>query len=245
MSEVSSSKSEIIRDATTRDKDSEQHQHLGVSDFLFGATVGEGSFGRVCYARRKRSSREYAIKIMDKVQIMKQMKVEAVMLEKNILSCHANSNNNFLIRLHGAFHNTQHLFLLLDLCWGTLSDIVPLLIPSDQNMSDFDCDACIFYYFGQTLRALEYIHSIGIIHCDLKPDNILLTREGQIRLSDFGSAIDMRNVFASSTNDSNSSLFLHQKELVGSAEYLSPEMIRGESILTPSVDLWALGCILW
>jgi 3-phosphoinositide dependent protein kinase-1 len=245
-----------------------QAHDLGVSDFLLGATMGIGSFGHVCYARRKRPAgggpspkvdgEEYAIKIMDKYQIIKEKRVQAVILEKNILLHYAirqgqsswDSNNNFIIRLHGAFHDSQHLYLLLDLCWGTLSDIVPFTYfyyhhdDSNNHCNSSLASAYIFYYMGQTIRALEYLHSNGIIHCDLKPDNILLTRHGQIRLSDFGAAIDMKNISATTANSTSTSL-PYQQPMVGSMEYVSPEMIKGESILTPSTDLWALGCILW
>jgi 3-phosphoinositide dependent protein kinase-1 len=247
--------------------------NLRVSDFFFGATVGAGSFGHVCYARRKRPanatgcpftnavntiSEEYAIKIMDKHQILKEKKLQAVMMEKDILLHYAiqqensscDSRNSCIIRLYGAFHDSQHLFLLLELCWGTLSDIVPFTYRhyhlDDRNhpCNSSIASAHVFYYFGQIVRALEYLHSNGIIHCDLKPDNILITQHGQIRLSDFGAAVDMKKI-SFTTLKSSSDALTYQQPMVGSIEYVSPEMIRGEFFLTPSADLWALGCILW
>ncbi len=82
--------------------------------------------------------------------------------------------------------------------------------------------------------ALEYIHANKIIHRDLKPDNLFLSQAGSVKLGDFGIAFYQGVTRVSAVGAT-----------VGSCAYMAPEQITGSKMMTPSVDLYALGCILF
>ncbi|MDR5683029.1 MAG: protein kinase [Armatimonadota bacterium] len=86
---------------------------------------------------------------------------------------------------------------------------------------------------AEVCRALEYAHGRGIVHRDIKPQNILITRNGQVKVTDFGIA---RAISSSTITETGT--------VLGSVQYLSPEQARGEAV-TAASDLYALGCVLY
>lgn len=81
--------------------------------------------------------------------------------------------------------------------------------------------------------ALEEAHANGIIHCDIKPHNVLLTRTGKVKVTDFGIARAI-----------NSSTVLDKQSILGSVHYLSPEQAAGDKI-TAKTDIYSLGIVLY
>jgi serine/threonine-protein kinase len=86
---------------------------------------------------------------------------------------------------------------------------------------------------SEVCRAVEYAHGKGIVHRDIKPQNILITRDGQVKVTDFGIARAL-----------SSSTITEAGTVLGSVQYLSPEQARGEGV-TAASDLYALGCVLY
>lgn len=89
------------------------------------------------------------------------------------------------------------------------------------------------FYFANLVAAVEYIHSMGLVHCDLKPDNIIIGADGYLMLGDFG---------IGSFDDEN-----RDWNLVGTTPYTPPECLKGIMLakVATSIDWWSLGCILY
>ncbi|KDN43097.1 hypothetical protein K437DRAFT_237393 [Tilletiaria anomala UBC 951] len=180
------------------------------------------------------SSREgkkvYAIKVLDKVHILKQKKQKYVGVEKEALS--------LLIKLPGVvtlfwtFQDRDSLYFVLELAEnGELLSFIKKLGSLDET--------CARYYGAQLLDTIDGIHKAGILHRDIKPENILLDSKMRIRITDFGSAkILSKGADGEPLEDERASSF------VGTAEYVSPELLTDKAA-TRSSDWWAFGCVLY
>lgn len=138
--------------------------------------MSSGAYGKVILARKKNTDDFFAIKVLDKQKMMEKNVVEFVMNEKNILS---QVSNEFIVRGVYTFQSKKFLYMVMEFMKG--GDFSSLL----ENVGAFEEDTAKFY-IGQIVLALEYLHSKGVIHRDLKPDNILIDGDGRIKLTDFG-----------------------------------------------------------
>ncbi len=106
--------------------------------------------------------------------------------EKDLLAAAAsigNTMSSWIVKLHYSFQDVDHLYLVLAYEGG--GDLLNLLIERDT----FD-EGFTKFYMAELVLALEATHSLGYIHRDIKPDNLLLSNEGHLRISDFGLAHD-------------------------------------------------------
>ncbi|MBA0757946.1 hypothetical protein Gotri_020989 [Gossypium trilobum] len=101
------------------------------------------------------------------------------------------------------------------------------IIRSDQQLTDDHCR----YFVYQILRGLKYAHSANVLHRDLKPINLLLNANGNLKIVEFG--------LASTTSETD-----FMTECIGTCWYLAPELLQNCSEYTAAVDIWSVGCIL-
>ncbi|PLW50752.1 hypothetical protein PCASD_00744 [Puccinia coronata f. sp. avenae] len=206
----------------------------GIKDFIVGDILGEGSYSTVYHVTDKQSpNKEYALKVLDKRHIQKEKKTKYVAIERdtlNLLDHHPGC-----IRLYSTFQDESSLYYLLE--YAPKGEI----LRSIKTLGSFSTD-CARFYAAQILSAIEHMHSRGIIHRDVKPENILLDSEMRIKIADFGSAKILNQKATNSTANEKDSERSHS--FVGTAEYVSPELLV-QKVTSTSSDLWAFGCVLF
>jgi 3-phosphoinositide dependent protein kinase-1 len=212
----------------------------GVRDFIFGRTLGEGSYSTVLLATDRQTLKEYAVKVLDKKHIIKEKKVKYVNIERDTLN--RLMEHPGIVRLYYTFQDTASLYYVLDIASG--GELLAVL----KKTGSFD-EECTRFYGAQILDAIEHMHNRGVIHRDLKPENVLLDDQMHIKITDFGTAkllpdprikdsatpYDVSDVPQESTR---------ARSFVGTAEYVSPELLRDKHACKAS-DLWAFGCIIY
>lgn len=147
----------------------------------------------------------------------------------------AEADNPWVVELKCSFQDEKYLYLVMEYLPG--GDLMGLLIKKDI-LSEADAK----FYMAEMILAVESVHKLNYIHRDLKPDNILIDRQGHIKLSDFGlcAKYEAAPGFAPGRNKKRQRL----KSTVGTPDYIAPE-IFDESGYTEVVDWWSLGVILY
>jgi len=212
----------------------------GVRDFVFGRTLGEGSYSTVLLATDRQTLKEYAVKILDKKHIIKEKKIKYVNIEKDTLN--RLIEHPGIVRLYYTFQDSSSLYYVLDVASG--GELLGVL----KKIGSFD-EECTRFYGAEILDAIEHMHSRGVIHRDLKPENVLLDDQMHIKITDFGTAKllpDPRKPketipYNSAGEDEEST---RARSFVGTAEYVSPELLTDKNACKAS-DLWAFGCIIY
>ncbi|CAG9335692.1 unnamed protein product [Blepharisma stoltei] len=194
-------------------------RRLALSDLEILQTLGTGSFGRVRLARVKRSGDYVALKILKKYEILRMKQVDHVISEFSILRV---IRHPFLVNLIGYTQDDRYLYLALDYVPG--GELFSYL----RNVGKLENDHCRLYAAQITLM-FEYMHSLNIVYRDLKPENLLISADGYLKLTDFGFAKTVEG---------------RTYTLCGTPEYLAPEILLNKGHGKP-VDWWTLGIIIY
>jgi len=204
-------------------------------DLEFGSLLGEGAFARVFHTRDKRSGQFYALKVIEKRQIQAQNRRDAVISEKNILM---SLDHPSVARLYLSFQDDVALYFALELIEG---GELALQIDRMGNCS-FEFSQ---FYAAEIVVILEYLRSRRIAHRDLKPQNLLLTHAGHLKLVDFDAAIVVPD---EGEGDAAGGCGQSQElTCAGTALYLPPEVLLSTVQLREAfaLDLWAFGCVVF
>lgn len=145
-------------------------------DYIIMKTLGTGSFGRVVMAKQKSSPKLYAIKVMEKINIIKTKQLAHTISEIRFLDA---LNFPFMVHLDFFFKNNVYVFLVMPFVAG--GEMFYHL----RNVKKFDENMCKFYA-AQVILSFEYIHYLGIVYRDLKPENILIETDGYLKITDLG-----------------------------------------------------------
>lgn len=212
----------------------EKRKKMTTHDFESIKVIGKGAFGEVRLVRHKATGSLYAMKSINKRDMIDKKQVKHIRTERDILSAAA---NEWIIKLHYSFQDKSHLYLVMEYLPG--GDFMNLLIR--QNiLSELEAK----FYIAELVLAVEGVHKLNYIHRDLKPDNILIDRAGHLKLSDFGLS---KEAEIYSTHQAKSPYRRTRKlafSTVGTPDYIAPEVFNRQGY-SESVDWWSVGIILF
>ncbi|KAL3074010.1 hypothetical protein niasHT_038241 [Heterodera trifolii] len=197
---------------------------LAIDDFRLIAVLGRGHFGKVILSQHRRTTAYYALKILKKGDILARDEVESLMVEKRILEIASSSKHPFLINLYATFQTHDHVFFVMEYAMG--GDLMRH-IHDDIFAEDRAC-----FYAACILLGLEFLHANNIVYRDLKLDNLILDRDGYVKLADFGLCKEGMGPFDKTST------------FCGTPEFLAPEVLT-ENSYTRAIDWWGLGVLIF
>uniref|UniRef100_A0A8C8ENW2 non-specific serine/threonine protein kinase n=1 Tax=Oncorhynchus tshawytscha TaxID=74940 RepID=A0A8C8ENW2_ONCTS len=186
--------------------------------------LGDGAFGKVYKAKNKETGALAAAKV---IETKTEEELEDYMVEIDIL---AKCDHRYIVKLLDAFYHDAKLWIMIEFCPGGAVDATMLEL--DRGL----IEPQIQVICKQMLEALVYLHSIKIIHRDLKAGNILLTLEGDIKLADFG------------VSAQNTKTLQRRDSFIGTPYWMAPEVVMCETMKDApydyKADIWSLGITL-
>ena len=217
------------------------HSEWTRDDFLFGVELGHGGMSVVYKAIEKQSRYEVAIKVQqastadggsDNDDVITEFELHQTLYHPNILNVidsfyHLGSVND------DDESNDKYLYVIMELCVdGTLNDKIQ---NSSNNCSGGLRESQAAKYFMNMIDAVEYIHEMELIHCDIKPANFLVDPHNQVKLADFGMALSGN---------------IHGQAIIGgTTSYMAPEFLtaweHGTDYFDSRNDIYSLGVALY
>ncbi|XP_004265168.1 serine/threonine-protein kinase PLK4 isoform X2 [Orcinus orca] len=194
-----------------------------IEDFKVGNLLGKGSFAGVYRAESIHTGLEVAIKMIDKKAMYKAGMVQRV---QNEVKIHCQLKHPSILELYNYFEDNNYVYLVLEMCHnGEMNRYIKnRRKPFSENEAR--------HFMHQIITGMLYLHSHGILHRDLTLSNLLLTRNMNIKIADFGLATQLK--------------MPHEKHytLCGTPNYISPE-IATRSAHGLESDIWSLGCMFY
>ncbi len=195
-----------------------------IEDFEILRSVGSGTVGEIFLAKEKSTGQTVALKILQasvsqNALIRSRFEREIMILER--------LRHPHIIEVYGGGETNKQLFFAMEYVDG---GSVKELLQRYRRLPWIEVASIA----RQICSALQCAHNNGIIHRDLKPGNLFLTKDGRVKLGDFGIARDM-----------NSDALTDQGLTVGTYAYMSPEQIKADARISGKADLYSLGCVIY
>ncbi|XP_058509988.1 serine/threonine-protein kinase N1-like isoform X1 [Solea solea] len=197
---------------------------LCLQDFRLMAVLGRGHFGKVLLSEYKRTGSLYAIKALKKGDIVARDEVESLMCEKRIFETVNGSHHPFLVNLFACFQTPEHVCFVMEYTAG--GDLMMHI------HADVFSEPRAVFYSACVVLGLQFLHDHNIVYRDLKLDNLLLDKDGFVKIADFGLCKEGMG-FGDRTST-----------FCGTPEFLAPEVLTDTSY-TRAVDWWGLGVLVY
>ncbi|KAJ0963046.1 hypothetical protein J5N97_028168 [Dioscorea zingiberensis] len=188
--------------------------------YMLGDEIGKGAYGRVYKGLDLENGDFVAIKQVS-LENIPQEDLNIIMQEIDLLK---NLNHKNIVKYLGSLKTKTHLHIILEYVEnGSLANII-----KPTKFGPFP-ESLVAFYIAQVLEGLVYLHEQGVIHRDIKGANILMTKEGRVKLADFGVATKL--------NEAD----LNTHSVVGTPYWMAPEVIEMSGVSAAS-DIWSVGC---
>lgn len=203
--------------------------------YQLGNCIGRGQFGSVYRSLNQSTGQMMAIKRI-RLSGMKETEVSDVMREVELLQ---RLTHPGIVKYEGMSRDDAFLNIVLEFVEnGSLGQTLRAFGRFNERL--------VASYVAKILEGLHYLHSEGVVHCDLKAANILSTKNGNVKLTDFGVSLNMRAVehFAERASMGRSAdLTKSPNEIAGTPNWMAPEVIKLQGA-SPKSDIWSLGCTI-
>ncbi|GKV04628.1 hypothetical protein SLEP1_g16769 [Rubroshorea leprosula] len=186
-----------------------QRRKIGIDDFEQLTVIGKGAFAEVRLCRAKDTGEIFAMKKLKKSEMLRRGQVEHVRSERNLL---AEVDSRCIVKLFYSFQDSDFLYLIMEYLPG--GDIMTLLMREDTLSEDV-----ARFYISESILAIYSIHQHNYIHRDIKPDNLILDRNGHLKLSDFG--------LCKPLDDRYSSILLEDEDITSEESTVNTESPSG------------------
>eukprot|EP00316_Scyphosphaera_apsteinii_P008012 CAMPEP_0119346466 /NCGR_PEP_ID=MMETSP1333-20130426/108017_1 /TAXON_ID=418940 /ORGANISM="Scyphosphaera apsteinii, Strain RCC1455" /LENGTH=817 /DNA_ID=CAMNT_0007358967 /DNA_START=57 /DNA_END=2510 /DNA_ORIENTATION=- len=194
-----------------------QQTHVCINDFTLLSQLNTGRFASVWLAKKNTTGDVFALKTQRIGAHDDHLTSSLVAIERTILFNHT---SDFLLRCFFCFRSSQHIIFALE-----------YMAAGDLSAMLFECgrlsESAVQFYMAECLAGMYYLHEHDVIHRDIKPQNVLIAKNGHVKLADFG--------LSTSTN---------RRKKCGTLPYMAPEVLEMCNDVSGAIDLWSIGVMV-